>query len=245
MKNWQSVRDASMAGASSSKLSESWSRSQSISLRLIMDWWDGLYQNLETIESAKSPLAENVRLEKEMISEIEDEEDHWNPWEEPGLRSYFRLEVCKRNSLNRIRILNGQAEDPLPEGWERRRSKEGRRFYINYYSNLCTWDSPKHLETGGSGVHEEAGQSKNRTIKVRGNSNVRASNYLPARGYHSVMLELFTKEFDPLAWEPYMNGLYRLALKHTREEALDHASTQMFSYSLYKDLVLSTPRNRS
>ncbi len=245
MKNWHAVRDASMAGASSSKLSKSWSRSQSISLRLIMDWWDGLYQNLETIESAKSVLAENVRLEREIITEIEDGEDAWNPWEEPGLRTHFRLGVCHRDSLNRTRILKGQAEDPLPEGWERRRTKEGRRFYINRHSNVCTWVSPKHLETGESGIHEEAGQSKIQNIKVQRNSNVRASNHLPARGYHSVMLELFTREFDPLAWEPYMNGLYLLGLKDKREEALDHASTQMFSYSLYRDLILSTPRNRS
>ena len=245
MKNWHSIRDASMAGASNSKLSKPWSRSQSISLGLIMDWWDDLYQDLETIESAKSALAENVHSEKEIISEIEDEGDAWDPWEEPGLRAYFHLGVCQKSSLNRIRILKEQAEDPLLEGWERRRSKEGKRFYVNRHSNVCTWVSPKHLETGESGIHEDAGQSKNQTVQVRRDSNVTASKYLPARGYHSVMLELFAKEFDPLAWEPYMNGLYLLGLKQTREEALDHASTQMFSYSLYKDLVLSTPRNGS
>ena len=242
MKNWHSIRDASMAGASNSKLSKPRSRSQSISLRLIMDWWDGLYQDLETIKSAKSAFAENVHSEKAIISEIEAEGDNWDPWEEPGLRAYFHLGVCQRSSLSRIRILKGQADDPLPEGWERRRSKEGQRYYANRHSNVCTWVSPEQREIGESGIRQDASQSKNPTGKVRRSSNITGSKYPLTRGYHSVMLELFAKEFDPLSWEPYMTGPYLVGLKDIREEALDHASTQLFSYSLYKDLVSSTLR---
>ena len=36
-------------------------------------------------------------------------------------------------------------EDPLPEGWEARRTNNGRAFYIDHNTRTTTWEDPRRL----------------------------------------------------------------------------------------------------
>ena len=36
-------------------------------------------------------------------------------------------------------------EDPLPEGWEARRTKDGRAFYVDHNTRTTTWEDPRRL----------------------------------------------------------------------------------------------------
>ncbi|WYZ38156.1 hypothetical protein EsH8_III_000070 [Colletotrichum jinshuiense] len=49
--------------------------------------------------------------------------------------------------------------------------------------------------------------------------------------YHSMLLELFVREFHPMEWEPYARRSYLLNLKATRTKATQHAMNMRFAYA--------------
>ena len=46
-------------------------------------------------------------------------------------------------------------QDPdLPEGWEMRKTKDGRPYYVNHNTRITTWDHPKTANEIAGNVDE-------------------------------------------------------------------------------------------
>lgn len=54
--------------------------------------------------------------------------------------------------------------------------------------------------------------------------------------YHSIMFDLFNREFNPHHWEPHVREILLTTLRFTRSKAVQHATAQRLSYTSYMNI---------
>ena len=60
---------------------------------------------------------------------------------------------------------SGGDEDLLPEGWEARRTKDGKTFYVDHNTRTTTWQRPR-VAREGEGPSEDLGPLPVRGTKI-------------------------------------------------------------------------------
>ncbi|UYV63318.1 WWP1 [Cordylochernes scorpioides] len=141
------------------------------------------------------------------------------------------LQHCRRRFL--YAIPGAQKDDPLPEGWEKRKDPSGKEYYVNHKNKTTQWEDPR--TQGNTGLEKPTLEWKLKQFRFLCSSNI-----LPS--YITIVVsrnKIFEDSFNEIMKVTPHELRRRLFITFRGEEGLDYGGVAKEWFFLLSHEVLN------